>query len=114
MRCAARRRKTSRRPPEIANCRAYLRLALERLPQLRVIVALGRIAHESVLRALDVRVAAYPFAHGARHDLAKPRPNLFDSYHCSRYNTNTGVLTEACSATCFAAIRAELDALDGV
>lgn len=82
-------------PAEISNCRAYLRLALERLPQLRGIVALGRIAHESLLRTLGLRVAAYPFAHGARHDLGESKPKLFDSYHCSRYNTNTGVLTPA-------------------
>jgi uracil-DNA glycosylase len=91
VRCAPPENKPT--PAEIANCRAYLRLTLERLPQLRVIVALGRIAHESVLRALEVRVAAYPFAHGARHDLGDAKPKLFDSYHCSRYNTNTGVLT---------------------
>ena len=48
-----------------------------------------------VLRALGARLAAHPFAHGARHDLGAGRPKLFDSYHCSRYNTNTGVLTAA-------------------
>ncbi len=82
-------------PAEIGNCRAYLKLALEALPQLSVIVALGRIAHESVLRAMRQRLAAHPFAHGARHDLGEGAPKLFDSYHCSRYNTNTGVLTPA-------------------
>jgi uracil-DNA glycosylase family 4 len=80
-------------PAEIANCRVYLKPAIEALPRLRAIFALGRIAHDSVLRALDFRVAAYPFAHGARHDLGPGRPKLFDSYHCSRYNTNTRVLT---------------------
>jgi uracil-DNA glycosylase family 4 len=82
-------------PAEIANCRPYLRQAIEALPQLRVVVALGRIAHDSVLRALELRLAAHPFAHGARHDPGDGRPKLFDSYHCSRYNTNTGVLTAA-------------------
>ena len=82
-------------PAEITNCRAYLRQALDRLTQLRGVVALGRIAHESLLRALDLRLAPYPFAHGARHDLGAGRPKLFDTYHCSRYNTNTGVLTPA-------------------
>ena len=82
-------------PAEIANCRAYLLLAIERLTQLKAIVALGRIAHESLLRAFGVRLADHPFAHGARHDLGEGRPKLFDSYHCSRYNTNTGVLTPA-------------------
>ena len=82
-------------PAEIGNCRAYLKLALAALPRLHAIVALGRIAHESVLRALGARVAAHPFAHGAAHDLGSGAPKLFDSYHCSRYNTNTGVLTPA-------------------
>ena len=82
-------------PAEIANCRAYLRVTLERLTQLRGVIALGRVAHESLLRALGLRVAAHPFAHGARHDLGEGKPKLFDSYHCSRYNTNTGVLTPA-------------------
>ncbi len=78
-------------PAEIGNCRPFLRATLDALPSLKVIVALGRIAHESVLRTLGARLAAHPFAHGARHDLAAAK--LFDSYHCSRYNTNTGVLT---------------------
>jgi uracil-DNA glycosylase len=82
-------------PQEIATCRAYLRLAVQSLPRLKTIVALGRIAHESVLRALERRLAAHPFAHGAQHDLGADAPKLFDSYHCSRYNTNTGVLTPA-------------------
>ena len=82
-------------PEEIANCRAYLRQTFASLPRLRSVVALGRIAHESVLRTLGLRVAAHPFAHGARHDFGAGMPLLFDSYHCSRYNTNTGVLTPA-------------------
>jgi uracil-DNA glycosylase family 4 len=82
-------------PEEIGNCRGYLISAISALPKLRTIVALGRIAHESVLRALARRLAAHPFAHGARHDLGPAAPKLFDSYHCSRYNTNTGVLTPA-------------------
>ncbi len=82
-------------PAEIGNCRAYLRLAFDALSRVAVILALGRIAHESVVRALGLRIAAHPFAHGARHDLGDGQPKLFDSYHCSRYNTNTGVLTPA-------------------
>jgi len=80
-------------PSEIANCRTYLRLAIDAMPRLQTIVALGRIAHDSVLRALKQTLASHPFAHGARHDLGQGAPKLFDSYHCSRYNTNTGVLT---------------------
>ncbi len=66
------------------------------------------MAHETALRALGGRLAAFPFAHGARHQLEARRFVLFDSYHCSRYNTNTGVLTEAMFRDVFAAIRAEL------
>ena len=80
-------------PREMASCRPYLESAMLALPRLKAIVALGRIAHESTLRALGLRLAAHPFAHGARHDLPDAAPVLFDSYHCSRYNTNTGVLT---------------------
>ena len=80
-------------PQEMASCRPYLERAIAALPRLKAIVALGRIAHESTLRSLGLRLAAYPFAHGARHALPAGAPALFDSYHCSRYNTNTGVLT---------------------
>jgi uracil-DNA glycosylase len=79
-------------PAEILQCNGYLRAELAGLPQDTVILALGRIAHEATLRALDLRVAAYPFAHGAQHTLPDGR-RLFDSYHCSRYNVNTRRLT---------------------
>ena len=85
-------------PAEINTCRSFLINTID-LENPRAIVALGRVAHESVLRALGARLADHPFAHGAEHDLAHPALGvslrLFDSYHCSRYNTNTGVLTEA-------------------
>jgi uracil-DNA glycosylase len=96
-------------PEEIANCRAYLRQTLQSLPRLKSVVALGRIAHESMLRAFDLRLAAHPFAHGACHDLGAGRPKLFDSYHCSRYNTNTGVLTPAMFHKVLRAARDSLD-----
>jgi len=96
-------------PQEIASCRTYLSEAIGALGRLRVALALGRIAHETVLRAAGARLAAFPFAHGARHAL-KPGLVLFDSYHCSRYNTNTGVLTETMFRDVLAAIRAELAA----
>ena len=64
------------------------------MQRLRAILALGRIAHDSVLSALGVRRAAHPFSHGAVHDLGAGRL-LFDSYHCSRYNMNTRRLTVA-------------------
>jgi uracil-DNA glycosylase family 4 len=96
-------------PQEIAACRVYLTQSLAALPRLRFVLALGRVAHETVLRALAVRPARFPFAHGARHPVEPGSPILFDSYHCSRYNTNTGVLTEAMFRDVFAAVRAELD-----
>jgi uracil-DNA glycosylase family 4 len=99
-------------PEEIAACRVYLTQSLGALPHLRAILALGRVAHESVLRAVGVRPAGFPFAHGARHALKPDGPVLFDSYHCSRYNTNTGVLTETMFRRVFGGIRAELDSAD--
>jgi len=96
-------------PQEIANCRAYLAQSVQALPRLRIVLALGRVAHDTVLRAFGARAAALPFAHGTRHALKADGPSLSDSYHCSRYNTNTGVLTEAMFGDVFAAIRAELD-----
>ncbi len=98
-------------PAEISTCRPFLTAHLT-LGQPRAIVALGRIAHESVLRALGARLAAYPFAHGAEHTPAGESacaPTLFDSYHCSRYNTNTGVLTTDMFEAVFARVRDFLD-----
>jgi uracil-DNA glycosylase len=57
-----------------------------------VLFALGKIAHDSTLKALDARIAAHPFKHGGVYEIGKY--TLISSYHCSRYNTNTGVLTE--------------------
>ena len=76
------------------------------MPKLRAIVALGRIAHESTVKALGLRAAAAPFAHGAVHQAGHIR--LYDSYHCSRYNTNTGVLTPEMFRSVFAKVRADL------
>ena len=95
-------------PAEIAACRPYLVRAVGALPRLEAILALGRIAHDSVLRALGLRPARFAFAHGARHDLEGAGVVLFDSYHCSRYNTNTGVLTAPMFRAVFAAARARL------
>ena len=76
---------------EINACRPFLGEELRNLAELQVVVALGRIAHDSVVRALEGRIAAFPFKHGAVHEIG----GLFlaDSYHCSRYNTQTGRLT---------------------
>ena len=100
-------------PLEAATCRPFFSATLGEMAGLSRILALGRVAHECVLRALGVKLSAAPFAHGARHGLALPggRPvTLHDSYHCSRYNTNTGVLTTEMFRAVFAGIRAELDA----
>ena len=100
-------------PTEIAQCRRFLEGSISALPRLVAILALGRIAHDSVLRALGLRLAACPFRHGGEASATTPdgRPvTLFDSYHCSRYNTNTGVLTTTMFEAVFARIRAHLDA----
>jgi uracil-DNA glycosylase family 4 len=89
---------------EIATCRRFLEARFAALPRLRVIAALGRVAHDSTLAALGLKGSSAPFAHGARHDL-RPELALFDSYHCSRYNTNTGVLTPEMFREVFASIR---------
>ena len=72
------------------------------------IVALGRIAHDSVCTALGLKRSANAFGHGAMHPVDGPL-RLFDSYHCSRYNTNTGVLTPEMFRAVFASVRAHLD-----
>ncbi len=92
---------------EIKTCRTFLAATIEALPRLSAILALGRIAHDSVLPALGVKRSAAPFGHGASHEV-RAGLTLFDSYHCSRYNTNTGVLTEPMFRSVFAAIRASL------
>lgn len=95
-------------PAEIKSCRPFLTDEIASLTRLRAIVVLGRIAHESVLRACDVKLSQAPFAHGAHHEIGSYQ--LFDSYHCSRYNTNTGVLTPSMFEAVFASVRAFLDA----
>ena len=81
-------------PAEVAACGRFLVGEMARLPRLRAILALGAIAHNAVLAAKGLRRAAYPFGHGAMHDLPAGIV-LADSYHCSRLNTNTGRLTPA-------------------
>ncbi|MEQ1716206.1 MAG: uracil-DNA glycosylase [Hyphomicrobium sp.] len=101
-------------PIEIANCRPFFTARVSALANVRILLALGRIAHDQTLNAFGLKKAKYPFAHGARHDIG---PNahgnalvLYDSFHCSRYNTNTGRLTADMFRSVFAAIREELDA----
>jgi uracil-DNA glycosylase len=93
-------------PAEINTCRQFLISTIAGMPKLRAIVALGRIAHESTLKALGMRSVAAPFAHGAVHAAGTIR--LYDSYHCSRYNTNTRVLTPQMFRNVFAKVRADL------
>ena len=78
---------------EIVTCRRFLTATINAKKPLAYLV-LGRIAHDTLLSTLGERRAKYPFGHGAEHILSDGT-RLFDSYHCSRYNTNTGVLTEA-------------------
>jgi uracil-DNA glycosylase family 4 len=91
---------------EIATCRQFLSATIERFENLRAILTLGAIAHQSTMRALGERVAAMPFRHGERYEVG--RLAIFPSYHCSRYNTNTGVLTEAMFDRVFSGIEAFL------
>jgi uracil-DNA glycosylase family 4 len=94
-------------PSEINACRAFLTETLGEMPKLRAIVTLGVVSHQSTVKALGGRIAACPFKHGADYDLDGVR--VFPSYHCSRYNTNTGVLTEDMFVDVFSAARAFLD-----
>lgn len=77
---------------EITTCRQFLSATITRFPKLEAVLALGGIAHQSTVKALGGRVAAHPFRHGGQNAIGGV--TLFSSYHCSRYNTNTGVLTE--------------------
>ena len=94
-------------PAEIKSCRPFLIATIASMPRLRAILALGRIAHDTMLKTLDIRAATAPFAHGAVHQAGRFR--LYDSYHCSRYNTNTGVLTTDMFRSVFAKVKADLD-----
>ena len=78
-------------PSEINTCRQFLIRELEAMPKVKVLFALGKIAHDSTCKMLGARIAAHPFKHGIAYEIGKY--TLLSSYHCSRYNTNTGVLT---------------------
>jgi uracil-DNA glycosylase len=96
-------------PAEIATCRPFLAATIASMPRLTAVLALGRIAHDSVVAALGQRRAAFPFTHGAEHETPSG-VRLYDSYHCSRYNTNTGVLTEPMFRDVFAKVKTRLAA----
>jgi uracil-DNA glycosylase family 4 len=92
---------------EVNTCRPFLQSRLAALPNLKVILCLGKISHDSTLRALGLKIGAHPFGHGTRYEVeANGRPvTLLSSYHCSRYNTNTGRLTARMFEDVFAAAR---------
>ena len=98
-------------PAEIATCRRFLAGDLAAADRVRAILALGAVAHASVIAALGLRRALFPFGHGRLHAL--PQGGLLaDSYHCSRYNTNTGKLTVAMFEAVFAALVQRLDRVE--
>lgn len=93
---------------EIRACRPFLAAEIAALARLKVILALGVVAHDAVIAALGGKKSALPFRHGAMHRLPNCSLVLADSYHCSRYNTNTGRLTEAMFHDVFAKVMGEL------
>ena len=95
-------------PAEITTCRPFLAATIAEMPRLAAIVTLGRIAHDSTVAALGEKRARFPFGHGSTHQAASVM--LFGSYHCSRYNTNTGRLTPDMFRAVFAEVRRHLDA----
>jgi uracil-DNA glycosylase len=94
-------------PEEIRTCREFLAAEIAAMSRMKAIVALGKIAHDSTLAAFGERLSRCKFAHAAEHKLGNL--TLFDSYHCSRYNTNTGVLTPKMFRSVFAKARAYLE-----
>jgi uracil-DNA glycosylase family 4 len=94
-------------PQEIATCRDFLSATMREMTKLRVVVALGRVAHDTFIMAQGAKRSAYPFTHGGKQAIGAI--TLFDSYHCSRYNTNTGVLTPEMFRSVFARVRRHLD-----
>ena len=95
-------------PVEINTCNRYIAAELQALKPGRVILALGNVAHAAVLKAFGLKLKNYKFAHAARHILLNGLV-LYDSYHCSRYNTQTRRLTEAMFHEVFAVIAGELE-----
>ena len=92
---------------EINTCRPFLINTLDALPNIKVLITLGKISHDSTARSLSVRVASVPFAHNKQHQMQQF--TVISSYHCSRYNTNTGRLTEAMFHDVFRSARKLVD-----
>jgi uracil-DNA glycosylase family 4 len=95
-------------PIETATCREFLTATLKEMTKLRAVLALGRVAHETFVVTTGGRRSAFPFGHARAHQIGAL--TLFDSYHCSRYNTNTGVLTPQMFRDVFALLRKKLEA----
>ena len=95
-------------PQEIATCRTFLVPTVKEMSKLRAIVTLGRVGHETFVATQGAKRRDYPFSHGCKQTIGAI--TLFASYHCSRYNTNTGVLTPEMFRSVFAQVRAYLDA----
>ena len=94
-------------PKEITLCNSYLSNELKALPRLKVVLALGNVAHAAVLKAIGAKAKDYPFGHGNQHSIGDDI-TFYDSYHCSRYNTQTKRLTTDMFHAVFARIRAQL------
>lgn len=94
--------------PEIRNCRPFLAEEMAAMPRLAVVLCLGAIAHNAVIATLGARQSSHKFSHGARHHPREDGPVVIDSYHCSRYNLNTGRLTPEMFAEVFTTITAVL------
>lgn len=109
-------------PSEIKNCNQFLQSEIAAMPDLRIILSLGLVSHNAVLKAFGLKVGAFKFGHGAVHRIqGKQNPSLpesrilhpeslllFNSYHCSRYNINTGRLTQAMFDNVIAQIHTQL------
>lgn len=93
---------------ETNNCRQFLLSEISSMPNLKIILTLGTVAHNALLSALEYKKSQFPFAHGKKHFLDKHNLLLFNSYHTSRYNINTGVLTEDMFQQVIASIKEEL------
>ena len=99
-------------PEEIRTCNPFLQETIKKLPNLKIILSLGAVSHSAVLTAFGLKKSAYPFGHATIHKL----PNgiiLIDSYHCSRYNTNTGVLTTEMFEDIFKKIKKLMNSKEG-
>jgi uracil-DNA glycosylase family 4 len=97
---------------EINMCRQFLRRRITLMPDIEAILVLGRVAHIATIGAFGLKFKDFPFSHGAIHRMSDPDLRIFDSYHCSRYNTNTGMLTPEMFETVFANVRTFLDRSD--